>query len=178
MSLTRPDTTVNYISKYDISIDLNTDQCYIFNMQDLPAWRTSIQHRALLISAVYYGCPVYLVGSGRHQYEPRDIDIVVEMPDEMFAVTYALSGALSASKRTQDIKDWTDQYTGQWYKPPTKMFERWLADCAKNNKSMSYALMRRVDFKTQPQSYSEPSQVHGRILLAGQENKPHGIFAA
>lgn len=134
---------------------------------DPPLWRALIGPMAHHISALYFGSPVYLVGGAQTQDDPRDLDIVVVLTDPVFVACYGDRPAAWLPERTEAaVKAWIDEHVGSRIGAPSRLWERWAVDCAKHSLQLTMALHRRVDLKTQPESYAEPKQEHGRTLLA------------
>ncbi len=77
------------------------------------------------LSARYYQCPVYLVGSAMYSSDPRDLDVVIPIPEDLFVAMYG-----------------EDDGT-QW--------RLWARDISKQGRELTFACRRQVDFKTQPQ---------------------------
>ena len=91
---------------------------------------------ATALSALYFGQPVYLVGSCVHppdDCEPNDIDIAIPIPDDLFVAMYG------------PHNDGT----------PSTQWRRWARDCAKQSRELTLACGRFVDFKTQSYSLFE-----------------------
>lgn len=94
--------------------------------------------RARGLSARFYGCPVYLVGSAVTREDPRDIDIVVVLPVDLFVAAYGDPGDdISAFHRA-----WAEQV-------PAAIWRRWAGECAKQGAAMTREFHRSVDFKVQ-----------------------------
>lgn len=87
-------------------------------------------HHASSVSARYYALPLYLVGSGLTSPDPRDIDLIVQVPDELFQAMYE-GGDEKA------------------------FWKRWAGDCAKQGLELTMLCRRQVDFQTQPQKVFE-----------------------
>lgn len=120
---------------------------------------------AFNISVLYFGCPVYLVGSALHSATPRDIDIVVVVDDEAFAACYGDFGS-AWRKATVDkfVDEWTKYHTCMVNGEPSMAYQRWASECSKRSRSMTMALHKRVDFKVQPLSYSESLSAERKLL--------------
>src|SRR5687768_17223234 len=107
----------------------------------MPAVLTMKAH-ATGVSARYFALPVYLVGSAITDPDPRDIDIVIPIPDHLFVHLYG--------DGFEDVRlKWPQQY---WIADPPKIFIRWAVDCAKQSRHFTETCRRMVDFKTQPES--------------------------
>lgn len=92
--------------------------------------------RARGLSARFYGCPVYLVGSAVTRDDPRDIDIVVVLPVDLFVAAYG------------DPGDDITHFLRAWGEPkPGRIWQRWARECAKQGASMTREFHRSVDFK-------------------------------
>lgn len=107
------------------------------------------------ISARYFGLPVYLVGGALHDDDPRDIDLVVPVPDDLFRAMYN-NGAAA------DLSTWS---SGQREANPSKMWRLWARDCAKQSRNATMFVQRTVDFKTQPQTYFDTYSALPRVRL-------------
>lgn len=93
---------------------------------------TEVSHA---LSALYFGLPVYLVGSGLvESKDPNDIDVVIPVPDDLFDAMYGVYVAP------------IDRGT------PSAQWKRWARDCAKQGRELTMVCMKSVDFKTQPKS--------------------------
>lgn len=89
-----------------------------------------------------YGEPVYLVGSAllEPNTKPRDWDIRIELPDDVFSVKYG------------NIDDWiTEGENGNW----SQVRWRWSDDCVKQSRKISAALGLNVDFQVYPIGYAK-----------------------
>jgi len=91
--------------------------------------RLAARH-STLVSARYFGLPVYLVGSALVDPDPRDIDLVVPVPAELFTAMYDVGPETPGAI------------------PPH--WRRWARDCAKQSRELTLLCRRAVDFKTQP----------------------------
>lgn len=100
------------------------------------------------IIARYYGCPAYLVGSARYETNPRDIDIVIKIPDELFLHMYGDAGIYG-----ETIETWADAVDKWQFN--SRIWKMWAKDIAKQGRELTMIAMRQVDFKTQPDSYFE-----------------------
>lgn len=132
---------------------------------DAPLWRLLLPTHWRALSALYFGCPLYLVGGALRSDDPRDIDLVLVMPDELFVACYADGGAHSPALAAKHVEAWRELHCGAPYKV-TRLWERWAVDCAKHNRVLTLIGHRRVDFKTQPESYAATLAEHPRELLA------------
>lgn len=97
---------------------------------------------ASALSARYYGAPVYLVGGALTDPDPRDLDIVVPLDDELFVACYGDEGDVATG--------WANAVRGA---NPPPMWRRWARDCAKTSRQMTLFCRRAVDFKVQPECY-------------------------
>lgn len=114
----------------------------------LRAWRY-----ANAVSARYYGCPVYLVGGALADPDPRDIDIVIPIPDPLFCSMYADG---------DPTEDWTSGMDGR---AATPTWRRWARDCAKQGREWTMFCARAVDFKTQPRKQFAAHDGKPRVRL-------------
>lgn len=101
--------------------------------------RAAVYSHAL--SARYYGLPVYLVGSALTAPDPRDIDIVIPIPNKLFIAMYGDNG--------DNTTRWK---SGSRTSQPPPLWLRWARDCAKQSLELTMFCHRQVDFKTQPQT--------------------------
>jgi hypothetical protein len=106
------------------------------------------------LSARYYGCPVYLVGGALTDPDPRDLDIVVRVPDALFLAMYCDGKG--------DIAGWHD---GKRESDPPTHWRRWARDCAKQGAQMTHFCARAVDFKTQPATFFATYDDKPRVRL-------------
>jgi hypothetical protein len=99
------------------------------------------------ISARYYGCSCWLVGSSQHKEakNPRDIDLVICIPDELFLAMYA-------GDSCDTIETWIDSVEN-WKSFNSFIWKEWSRDISKQGKELTLAVKKQVDFKTQPESY-------------------------
>ena len=95
------------------------------------------------IIARYYGCDFYIVGSALRDPNPRDIDIVAKIPDDLFLAMYG-NDKDTIQIWIDDVESWTFQ---------TEIWKLWARDIAKQGKELTFLAGRQVDFKTQPASY-------------------------
>ncbi len=124
---------------------------------------------ALSLSVLYFGCPVYLVGAGLHDPDPRDVDLVVPIPDALFFAMYA-------DPAVDTIAGW---HEGHDTLDPPQIWRRWARDCAKQNAALTRWCRRKVDFKTQPQSlfdsFTQPRRrLDGGITRASADDAATG----
>ena len=103
--------------------------------------------RASGLSARYFGCPVYLVGGALHDPDPRDIDLIVAMPDDLFVSSYGdHPWQIGATQR--ELDEWEMSKANA---NPAPVWRRWARDCAKQSRLLTTQCARAVDFKVQPQ---------------------------
>jgi len=85
------------------------------------------------LSRRYLGYPVYLVGGALlRDEEPRDVDLVIELPQDVFEYAYG------------KYDDWI---VGKVWSNETWL--RWARDVAKISENLSHESRRMVDFRTQ-----------------------------
>jgi hypothetical protein len=111
------------------------------------------------LSAVYFGLPVYLVGGALTDPDPRDLDVVIILPDDLFAACYGDWGPLTEEHKKAGFTV-AEREVGLWCRGTlgrelTPVWRRWARDCAKHNRSLSRQVGRRVDFKTQVESIAK-----------------------
>lgn len=118
-------------------LTLDATDCALFR-SDPDRW-LKLRTRARWLSARYYGAPVYLVGSAVTSDDPRDIDVVVVLPVDLFVQCYGEPG------------DTFRQHfvSGAHVDDPPALWRRWARDCAKQGAAMTAELHRAVDFKVQ-----------------------------
>jgi hypothetical protein len=109
------------------------------------------------LSARYYGCPVYLVGSAIVDPDPRDVDIVIPIPDHLFAAMYG----------DADRESYGKWFGGMYTEDPPPVCRRWARDVAKQGRELTLFCARAVDFKTQPRSFFDEFDARPRLCLAG-----------
>lgn len=100
------------------------------------------------IIARYYGCEFYIVGSALNNPDPRDIDIVAKIPDELFLAMYG-NGKDTIQTWADDVDNWRFQ---------SEIWKLWARDISKQGKELTFLIGRQVDFKTQPASYFDTIQ--------------------
>jgi len=98
------------------------------------------------LSARYFGCPVYLVGGALRDDDPRDIDLVVAMPDELFVCSYG-DHPWQTGATHREIDAWE---TSKDDANPAPIWRRWARDCAKQSRALTLSIARAADFKVQP----------------------------
>lgn len=99
-------------------------------------------HHAPSVSARYYAMPMYLVGSALTSADPRDIDLVVVIPDDLFQAMF--EGGTESD-----------------------FWKRWAGDCAKQSRELTMLCRRQVDFRTQPQKVFEGFVDKPRVRVDG-----------
>ena len=112
--------------------------------RDPELWRRLVA-RAWWLSARYYGAPVYLVGSAVTSDDPRDLDLVVILPDDLFVAAYGPS---------LDPAD------------PPAIWRRWARDVARQGATLTAEFHTAVDFKTQPETFARALDAMPRHELA------------
>lgn len=110
-------------------------------LPDAPPCVIRAQLLAAGLSARYYGLPVYLVGSAITDPDPRDIDLVIPIPDDLFAAMYGEENTTVE----RNVGDWCTGTGGH----ATPIWLRWARDCARQSRQLTMACRRAVDFKTQ-----------------------------
>ncbi len=114
----------------------------------------SLRVRARGLSARFYGCAVYLVGSAVTRDDPRDIDIVVVLPEALFVAAFGVPGDdMSAFHRA-----WGED-------SPALIWRRWARECAKQGAAMTMEFHRNVDFKVLPDTDSRCIVSRPRVVL-------------
>jgi hypothetical protein len=108
---------------------------------------------ASALSCRYYGAPVYLVGSALRDPDPRDIDIVVPLSDDLFVHCYGDEG--------DDATTWKE--FNEAHPPP--MWRRWARDVSKTSAQMTMYCHRAVDFRTEPMNYFEEYEKEPKLRL-------------
>lgn len=88
------------------------------------------------LSPRYYGAPVYLIGSSVTSDDPRDIDVLVVLPGDLFVASYGDPG---------DTLDTFRRALGERAVP--NIYRRWARDCATQGARLALDLKRAVDFK-------------------------------
>ena len=131
-----------------------------------PLWRQRLVAIAPSLSGLYFGCPIYLVGGALHDEDPRDVDVVAVVPDQLFLASYSeLDAWANEQQIARSIDAWSLEYDNRLNTPKSKTWERWALDCAKHNARLTIALHKRVDFKVQPETVAAQID-HPRELLA------------
>lgn len=113
------------------------------------------------ISARYFGCPVYLVGGALRDPDPRDIDLIVALPDNLFAHSYG-EHPWSVDGVRSELDAWECSKSDP---NPAPVWRRWARDCAKQSRLLTLATGRAVDFKTQPLRAFEAYAFKPRLRL-------------
>lgn len=99
------------------------------------------------LSARYCGAPVYLVGGALTDLDPRDIDLVVPLPDDLFVACYG-DTPFRVGAVDSELAAWSDSLGSA---DPRPVWRRWARDCAKASRALTLAVGRAVDFKVQPE---------------------------
>jgi hypothetical protein len=114
----------------------------------------------------YHGSPVYLVGGAVREEDPRDADIIIIMPDELFWRAYIYPD------HSVDwmYKEW--RYQGMTAEP-SRCWLRWARDCSKQAAWLTRVIGGPiVDFKTQFET--EAAAYDGpRVLLSATYPTPY-----
>lgn len=127
--------------------------------QNAPVLRAWAQ--ASGVSARYFGCPVYLVGGALRDADPRDVDLIVAMPDDLFVNSYGEN-----PWRVGGVRDELDAWeTSKGDANPAPIWRRWARDCAKQSAVLTKTCGRAVDFKVQPQRAFDAYATQPRIRL-------------
>ena len=113
-----------------------------------------LRTHAFSLSALYFNRPVWLVGGALTDPDPRDLDVVIILPDALFVACYGSD--IAASGCAADM-DRVDRERGLWCGSghsanPEPVWRRWARDCAKVSEQLTRSVWRRVDFKTQIES--------------------------
>ena len=118
-----------------------------------------LRREANQIAMLYGGCPVYLVGGALTDSNPRDLDVVVILPDELFVATYGDdedSRVPPKMRREAWFRGRVCQFSCDGFAvEPGPLWRRWARDMAKWNARLTRSIHRRVDFKTQPATLAE-----------------------
>ena len=112
---------------------------------DWPWCVERVQIQANSLSARYYGCPVYLVGGALTSRNPRDVDLVIPIPNDLFVAMYGQPGDTNNPANVIER-----DFLGGFYLA-TPIWRRWARDCAKQGRLLTMQCERAVDFKTQPE---------------------------
>jgi len=96
-----------------------------------------LRELAPVLSARYFGRPVWLVGGALRDEEPRDYDLVVALEDELFDAAYSVPA---------DEPPWPSD---------TLSWRRWARDAAKESEWLTREVNAAVDFKVQSMSCFE-----------------------
>lgn len=84
-----------------------------------------------------YGQPVFLVGSSLNNDNPRDVDIRVTLPDDVFEARYG------------SVKEWReDTWRNEW----REARQKWANDTAKLSSFASVCVKMNIDFQVIPES--------------------------
>lgn len=130
-------------------------------------WRSRLAESSMHLSVLYGGAPVYLVGSGIANDDPRDVDIVIPIRDDVFVAYYGEFGkAWNPITVAESIDEWIDDYNGLTTSLPKKTWRNWARDCARRNLTLSKTLHKLVDFKTQPEKFFNERDATKRKMIA------------
>jgi hypothetical protein len=113
---------------------------------------------APVLSMLYFGAPVYLVGGALTDPDPRDLDVVIVLPDDLFVAAYGDREGWTPAGVDLAVSQWSGDLASA---TPGPLWRRWARDCAKWNTQLTRRCHRRVDFKTQP-----------AVIAAGYEGRP------
>lgn len=113
------------------------------------------------LSARYFGCPVYLVGGALRDEDPRDVDLVVAIPDDLFVNSYG-ENPWQVGAVQRELDAWE---TSKGDANPAPIWRRWARDCAKHSRLLTLSTGRAVDFKTQPVRAFDAYATKPRIRL-------------
>lgn len=133
---------------------------------DPPACVLRLHAEAPGLSLLFFGCPVYLVGGALTDPDPRDLDVIVVLPDALFVQCYGDKGGWSADTAFLALGEWS---RGTHDPDPPRIWRRWARDCAKLNAELTERCHRRVDFKVQWATHAAAvfSGKPRRVLCAG-----------
>lgn len=127
--------------------------CALFT-HDPDRWHL-LRSRARWLSARYYGAPVFLVGSAVTSPTPRDIDVVIVLPADLFVLVYG-----DGRDTLRDFRSGADR------DDPPMIWRRWARDCAKQGEAWTREVNRAVDFKVLPDNDAVTISDKPRVLLA------------
>lgn len=96
------------------------------------------------LSSRYFGCPVFLVGGALLDPDPRDVDLIVPIPDDVFVAAY---GALDEPEHA--MGRWCG---GSWGHDPPEIWRRWARDRARQSRELTLGCCRAIDFRTWPET--------------------------
>jgi hypothetical protein len=135
---------------------------------------TRLRREATAISALYFGCPVYLVGGALTDPDPRDLDVAVIVPDALYVAAYG-DDSDSVPQHGMALADWLcgricGSNNSSYRDAPDAMWRRWARDCAKWNTRLTQVCHRRVDFKVQAASVA--AMQHGDRPRARLDTTP------
>jgi len=102
---------------------------------------------------MFYGHPVYLVGSAIDKEFPRDVDLVIELPDKEFVTRYAwnVKGFNDTIKVTEIINNWINSVVHGIN--CDDVVWNWGQDCSKKSLQAIEFCQYNIDFKVHPVSY-------------------------
>ncbi|MDO9016693.1 MAG: hypothetical protein Q8S73_37835 [Deltaproteobacteria bacterium] len=103
-----------------------------------PHFHELLRIRARWLSARYYGGAVFLVGSAVTSDDPRDVDLVVVIPEALFLASYGDEGETFETFRC-----------GPHHPTPPAIWRRWARDVARQGAELTSELRRAIDFKVQ-----------------------------
>ena len=127
--------------------------------RDPELWRRLVA-RAWWLSARYYGAPVYLVGSAVTSDDPRDHDLVVILPDDLFVCCYGDRG------ETHALNQWRYGPSLPDRAEPPAIWRRWARDVARQGANLTAEFHTAVDFKVQCETFAAALDAMPRHLLA------------
>ena len=127
--------------------------------RDPELWRRLVA-RAWWLSARYYGAPVYLVGSAVTSDDPRDLDLVVILPDDLFVCCYGDRG------ETHALNQWRYGPSLPDRAEPPAIWRRWARDVARQGANLTAEFHTAVDFKVQCETFAAALDAMPRHLLA------------
>jgi hypothetical protein len=97
-----------------------------------------------------FGYPVYLVGSSLHSENPRDVDIRIMLPDEVFEARYG------------DVYDWmAEGYRPVW----GETRQKWARDMGKLSMEATLCIRQNIDFQVYPEGMSGVFEGKERLRL-------------
>ena len=117
--------------------------------------------------ASFYGHSVYLVGSQLYKEDPRDVDIVIIIPNSEFVLRYINQFETIGHTDEEKCEQWTLRYQSGLYNESNWV---WAKDVSNKCLQAMKNIQMNIDFKVYPEYYQNRYHVNSPKLKISSDN--------